>query len=50
MNKVLSFQHRPILDLLDSSEVNKRASILSPSDDEFESVLLTEPSTRSSTF
>ncbi len=45
MNKVLSFQHRPILDLLDSSEVNKRASILSPSDDEFESVLLTEPST-----
>ena len=31
-----------MLDLLDPSEVNKRASILPPSNDEFENVLLTD--------
>src|SRR6266702_1522750 len=45
MDKVLSVQHLSVLDLLDPAEVNKRASILPPSSDEFENVLLTEPST-----
>lgn len=44
MDKVLSVQHLSVLDLLDPAEVNKRASILPPSSDEFENVLLTEPS------
>lgn len=44
MDKVLAVQHLSVLDLVDTEEVNKRASILSPSDDEFESVALTEPS------
>src|SRR6266436_2081377 len=42
MDKVLSVQHLSILDLLDPAEVNKRASILPPSSDEFENVLLTD--------
>ena len=42
MDKVLAVQHLSVLDLLDPSEVNKRASILPPSGDEFENVLLTE--------
>src|SRR3984893_19355355 len=45
MDKVLAVQHLSVLDLLDSSEVNKRASILPPSGDEFENVLLTDAST-----
>jgi hypothetical protein len=45
MDKVLSVQHLSVLDLLDPSEVNKRASILPPSGDDFENVLLTDPST-----
>jgi hypothetical protein len=45
MDKVLSVQHLSVLDLLDPAEVNKRASILPPSSDEFENVLLTDPST-----
>jgi hypothetical protein len=45
MDKVLSVQHLSVLDLLDPVEVNKRASILPPSADEFENVLLTDPST-----
>jgi hypothetical protein len=45
MDKVLSVQHLSVLDLLDPSEVNKRASILPPSGDEFENVLLTDAST-----
>src|SRR5579864_3597981 len=45
MDKVLSVQHLSVLDLLDPMEVNKRASIVAPSPDEFENVLLTEPST-----
>jgi len=45
MDKVLQVQHLSVLDLLDPAEVNKRASILPPSGDEFENVLLTDPST-----
>jgi hypothetical protein len=45
MDKVLAVQRLSVLDLLDPSEVNKRASILPPSTDEFENVLLTDAST-----
>src|SRR5580698_11311868 len=45
MDKVLAVQHLSVLDLLDPAEVNKRASILPPSGDEFENVLLTDAST-----
>ena len=45
MDKVLTVQRLSVLDLLDPAEVNKRASILPPSDDEFENVLLTDAST-----
>ena len=39
MDKVLAVQHLSVLDLLDPSEVNKRASILPPSEDDFDSVV-----------
>src|SRR5438067_11223633 len=42
MDKVLSVQHLSVLDLLDPVEINKRASIPPPSDDDFENVLLVE--------
>jgi Peptidase S24-like len=42
MDRVLAVQHLSVLDLLDPSEVNKRASILPPSDDEFQNVLLVD--------
>src|SRR5919201_6088991 len=42
MDKVLNVQHLSVLDLLDPTEVNKRASILPPSSDEFENVLLVD--------
>ncbi len=45
MDKVLSVQHLSVLDLLDPAEVNKRASILPPTADEFENVLLTDVNT-----
>ncbi len=45
MDKVLTVQHLSVLDLLDPAEVNKRATILPPSGDEFENVLLTDAST-----
>ena len=45
MDKVLSVQHLSVLDLLDPSEVSKRATILPPSGDEFENVLLTDAAT-----
>jgi hypothetical protein len=45
MDKVLSVQHLSVLDLLDPAEVNKRASILPPSGDDFENILLTDPAT-----
>ena len=44
MDKVLSVQHLSVLDLLDPAEVSKRATILPPSGDEFENVLLTHAS------
>jgi len=40
MDKVLRVQSLSVLDLIDPNEVNKRASILPPSADEFENVLL----------
>src|ERR1700745_504289 len=43
MDKVLHVQHLSVLDLLDPAEVNKRASILPPSPDDFESIGLTDP-------
>jgi Peptidase S24-like len=42
MDKVLQVQHLSALDLLDPAEVNKRASILPPSGDDFENVLLAD--------
>jgi hypothetical protein len=42
MDRVLAVQHLSVLDLLDPSEINKRASILPPSNDEFQNVLLTD--------
>ncbi len=43
MDRVLAVQRLSVLDLLDPSEVNKRASIIPPSNDEFQNVLLTDP-------
>jgi hypothetical protein len=43
MDKVLAVQRLSVLDLLDPAEVNQRATILPPGEDEFENVLLTEP-------
>src|SRR5215470_12410412 len=45
MDKVLSVQHLSVLDLLYPAEVNKRASIIPPSADEFESIAVIEPAT-----
>src|SRR6516165_2462958 len=42
MDKFLAVQHLSVLDLLDPSEVNKRASILPPSNDEFDSVVVAD--------
>ena len=42
MDRVLAVQHLSVLDLLDPSEINKRASILPPSDDKFQNILLTD--------
>src|SRR5512141_2036477 len=42
MDKVLQVQHLSVLDLLDPAEVNKRASILPPSGDDFENVVLAD--------
>jgi hypothetical protein len=42
MDRVLSVQHLSVLDLLDPTEVNKRASILPPSSDDFQDVLLVD--------
>ena len=43
MDKVLSVQRLSVLDLLDPGEINKRASIVPPSEDEFEGVIVAEP-------
>ncbi len=45
MDKVLNVQRLSVLDLLDPNEVNKRASILPPSGDEFENVLVVDAAT-----
>src|SRR5271168_2565129 len=42
MDKVLAVQHLSVLDLLDPAAVNQRATILPPSEDEFENVLQTD--------
>jgi hypothetical protein len=43
MDRVLNVQHLSVLDLIDPAEVNKRASILPPGDDEFENVVVADP-------
>jgi hypothetical protein len=42
MDRVLKVQHLSVLDLLDPTEINKRASILPPAQDEFQDVLLVD--------
>ncbi|MBV8049836.1 MAG: S24 family peptidase [Acidobacteriaceae bacterium] len=42
MDKVLRVQHLSVLDLLDPEEINKRASIVPPAEDQFENVLLVD--------
>jgi hypothetical protein len=42
MDKVLRVQHLSVLDLLDPAEINKRASIVPPGEDEFQNVLLVD--------
>ena len=42
MDKVLTVQHLSVLDLIDPAEINKRASILPPNEDEFDNVVLTD--------
>ncbi|MFZ0798868.1 MAG: S24 family peptidase [Terriglobales bacterium] len=42
MDKVLSVQHLSVLDLIEPDEVNKRASILPPSEDEFDNVVVAD--------
>jgi Peptidase S24-like len=43
MDKVLSVQHLSVLDLIDSNEVNKRASVFPSSEREFDSVVVVDP-------
>jgi len=42
LDRVLRVEHLSVLDLLDPAEVNKRASIVPPSDDQFQNVLLVD--------
>ena len=42
MDRVLSAQHLSVLDLIDPAEVNKRASILPPGEDEFDNVVVAD--------
>jgi peptidase S24-like protein len=42
MDRVLSVQRLSVLDLLDPAEVNKRATIPPPSDDEFENIFVVD--------
>jgi SOS-response transcriptional repressor LexA len=42
LDRVLAVQHLSVLDLMDPAEVNKRASMLPPSEDDFESVPVVE--------
>src|SRR3977135_4183771 len=43
MDKVLNVQHLSVLDLLDPAEINKRASLLPPGEDEFDNVVVADP-------
>jgi hypothetical protein len=43
MDRVLNVQHLSVLDLIDPAEVNKRASILPPGEDEFDNVAVADP-------
>ena len=45
MDKVLTVQRLSVLDLLDPQEINKRASVLPPSEDAFENVVVVEGAT-----
>src|ERR1700685_1032572 len=45
MEKVLTVQHLSVLDLLDSEEIGKRATILPPSNDELDNVIVTDAPT-----
>jgi len=42
MDRVIGVQKMSVLDLVDPQEINKRASILPPSEDDFDNVLLVE--------
>lgn len=42
MDRVLNVQHLSILDLLDPAEVNKRASVPPPSEDEFDNIFVVD--------
>src|SRR5579872_3022768 len=42
MDRVLSVQRLSVLDLLDPDEVNKRATVTPPSDDEFENIFVVD--------
>src|SRR5438067_4777887 len=42
MDRVLAVQELSILDLLDPSEVNKRASIVPPAEEDFENVVMVD--------
>ena len=42
MDRVLTVQHLSVLDLIDPAEVNKRASIPPPGDDEFDNVVVVD--------
>ena len=42
MDRVIGVQKMSVLDLIDAQEINKRASIPPPSEDDFENVLLVE--------
>jgi len=44
MDRVLRVQRLSVLDLLDPAEINKRASIVPPAEDQFENVLLVDGS------
>ena len=48
MDKVLNVQHLSVLDLLDPAEINKRASIVPPSEDEFDNIVVIEPTAAAS--
>ena len=43
MDRVLNVQHLSVLDLIDPAEVNKRASILPPGEDDFDNVAVADP-------